>query len=116
MSRIRPLFKFTKNEKPGRVEVFRKNCPELFAVIDDIAKTVKAKKPKHVFLTADANACVFFNTSFWSIFFPVRKNLEIGLGLCNGMSKEELKGVIAHEFGHFRPVQDRHNSQTAGAI
>ena len=31
----RPLFKFTKNEKPGRVEVFRKNCPELFAVIDD---------------------------------------------------------------------------------
>ena len=98
---VRPLFKFTKNEKPGRVEVFRKNCPELFAVIDDIAKTVKAKKPKHVFLTADANACVFFNTSFWSIFFPVRKNLEIGLGLCNGMSKEELKGVIAHEFGHF---------------
>ena len=98
---VRPLFKFTKNEKPGRVEVFRKDCPELFAVIDDIAKTVKAKKPKHVYLTADSNACVFFNTSFWSIFFPVRKNLEIGLGLCNGMSKEELKGVIAHEFGHF---------------
>jgi Zn-dependent protease with chaperone function len=33
--------------------------------------------------------------------FPVRKNLEIGLGLVNSINISELKAVIAHEFGHF---------------
>jgi len=39
--------------------------------------------------------------AFWSIFFPVKKNLEIGLGLFDGTSIDEVKSIIAHEFGHF---------------
>src|SRR5258706_11427828 len=35
------------------------------------------------------------------MFFPVRKNLEIGLGLVNSVNISEFKAVVAHEFGHF---------------
>ena len=35
------------------------------------------------------------------MFFPVRKNLQIGLGLVNTLNVSEFKAVMAHEFGHF---------------
>lgn len=35
------------------------------------------------------------------MFFPVRKNLQIGLGLVNSLTVSEFKAVMAHEFGHF---------------
>ena len=54
-----------------------------------------------VFLSTEINACVFFNTTFWSMFFPVRKNLVLGAGLFATTSTEEIKGILAHEFGHF---------------
>ena len=38
---IKPLFSFTKNEKPERVEITKEDCPELFAIIYDLADTVK---------------------------------------------------------------------------
>lgn len=98
---IKPLFSFHKDEKQTRVEVTKEECPKLFKAIEDVAKGVGTKMPKHVYLTTEVNACVFYNTTFWSIFFPVRKNLEIGLGLFEGLSIEELKSIIAHEFGHF---------------
>lgn len=98
---IKPLFSFHKNTKNTRVEVFESECPELFEMIKDIANKTQCKMPKHVYLSPDVNACVFYDTSFWSIFFPIRKNLEIGLGLFDGTSIEEVKSIIAHEFGHF---------------
>jgi len=33
----------------------------------------------------------FYNSSFWSMFLPVRKNLEIGLGLVNSINISEFK-------------------------
>jgi hypothetical protein len=96
------LFSFTRSkEADDSVEIKREDCPELFMVIDDIVKHTGCKKPKHVYLSVDVNACVFFNSSFWSIFFPVRKNLKIGLGLFEGLNIDELKSILAHEFGHF---------------
>ncbi|MGV8137088.1 MAG: M48 family metallopeptidase [Mangrovibacterium sp.] len=49
----------------------------------------------------DVNASVFYDSSFRSLFFPVKKNLDIGLGLINSVNQAELKAVLAHEFGHF---------------
>lgn len=98
---IKPLFAFKKNHNETRVEVFETECPDLFAMIRDVASKTGCKMPKHVYLSPDVNACVFYDTSFWSIFFPIKKNLEIGLGLFDGTSVEEVKSIIAHEFGHF---------------
>ena len=99
---IKPLFSFTEStESDNTVEVEREDCPELFEVISDIVKQTGTKMPKHVYLSADVNACVFFDSSIWSIFLPIRKNLKIGLGLLNGLSVDEFKSILAHEFGHF---------------
>ena len=98
---VKPLFSFTRDRDPRRVEVRRGDCPALFALIDALAARTGCPRPKRVFLTADVNAGVFYDTCFWSIFLPVRKNLEVGTGLLDGTSEAEFAGILAHEFGHF---------------
>lgn len=98
---VSALFQYSRNESPERVEVTRAECPRLFALLDGLVHRMGCSFPKHVYLTTDTNACVFYNTGFWNIFLPVRKNLEVGLGLFVGTSVGEVEGVVAHEFGHF---------------
>ncbi|SDI37993.1 M48 family metalloprotease [Chryseobacterium jejuense] len=96
-------FIFRKNEYSTRhlIEVSRSHQPELFDMIDEIVKETKVQAPKKVFLSPDVNASVSYNSIFWSMFLPVKKNLTIGIGLINTTSAGELKTVLAHEFGHF---------------
>jgi Zn-dependent protease with chaperone function len=99
------LFKFVfKTEKIDRshlVEITETEEPGLFTLIGEVVQKVGTHFPKKVFLSADVNAAVFYHSSFWSMFFPVRKNLQIGLGLVNTTTEQEFKAVLAHEFGHF---------------
>jgi len=98
---IKFLFSRTKDENPQRVQIHERDYPQLFAFIRQLTIDTKTKFPKKVYVSPDVNASVFYNSSFWSLFFPVRKNLEIGLGLVNTLNISELKSVLAHEFGHF---------------
>lgn len=99
------LFKFMfKNNKVDRshlMEVTEKDQTMLFVFLRTLAKETQTPLPKHVYLSPDVNASVFYDSSFWSMFLPVRKNLQIGLGLVNSVNVSEFKAVIAHEFGHF---------------
>ena len=98
---VKPLFSFTSSKNKDRVEIFEKDAPELFAIIRELVQETQCKFPKHIYLNTNVNACVFYDTTFWSIFFPTRKNLEIGLGLFHSTNIDEVKSIIAHEFGHF---------------
>ncbi len=100
---VKPLLQIHRTQKEGYLEVKPEDAPELFALINEVAKETHNKMPKHVYLTAnEVNAGVFYNsTSIWSIFFPTRKNLEIGVALLYGLSRAELKSILSHEFGHF---------------
>jgi len=95
------LFKSYKFDYSQMVEINEKEEPQLFKLIKEIATEVGTSLPKKVFITAEVNASVFYDSSFWSMFFPVKKNLVIGLGLVNSITKEELKAILCHEFGHF---------------
>ncbi len=99
------LFKFffyiTKADYSNLIEITKEEQPRIFRLIDELVVEIGTESPKKVYLTTDVNAAVFYNSSFWSMFFPVRKNLVIGLGLINTLSVDELKAVLAHEFGHF---------------
>jgi Zn-dependent protease with chaperone function len=95
------LFEKTQEDISDSIEITAKEQPELVAFIHDIAKQTGTHKPKKIFISHDVNACVFYNSSFWSMFLPVRKNLKIGMGLINALNINEFKAVIAHEFGHF---------------
>jgi len=98
---IKFIFKTNKADRTGLLEISRAQQPELFRLIDDITAEVGTSSPKRVYISNEVNASVFYDSSFWSMFLPVRKNLVIGLGLVNTVSKDELKAILSHEFGHF---------------
>jgi Zn-dependent protease with chaperone function len=98
---IKFLFKRTQTNYSGMVEIRESEQPGLFAFIKKLTNETGSPMPKKIFVTANVNAGVFYNSSFWSMFFPVRKNLQIGLGLVNSVNVSEFKAIMAHEFGHF---------------
>ena len=95
------LFKQHKTDRSHLIEISQNEEPALFGFIDEIVREVKTDFPKKVYLSADVNAGVFYDSSFWSMIFPIRKNLNIGIGLVNTLSAQEFKAILAHEFGHF---------------
>ncbi|MBN8850699.1 MAG: hypothetical protein BGO55_30650 [Sphingobacteriales bacterium 50-39] len=98
---VKFIFAVAKDENSQRVEITEEQHPRLYAFIRRLTTETQTPFPKKIFISPDVNACVFYNSSFWSMFFPVRKNLEIGLGLVNSTNISEFKAVVAHEFGHF---------------
>lgn len=99
------LFKFIFSKhvenRSHLTEIKRENEPQLFALIQEVVSETGTQFPKKVYLATDVNAAVFYNSSFWSMFFPIRKNLQIGVGLMNSVNVSEFKAIVAHEFGHF---------------
>ena len=95
------VFSRTKDENPLRKEIKEEEQPKLFAFLKKLSEETNTPMPRKIFVSPDVNAAVFYNSGFWSMFFPVRKNLEIGLGLVNALNVSEFKSVLAHEFGHF---------------
>lgn len=104
---VKFFFKFSSDEDPSHVEIFEKDHPKLFEFVAKVCQETKAPFPKKIVLSPRVNASVFYNSSFLSMFFPVRKNLEIGLGLVNSVNMSEFKAIIAHEFGHFSQSSTR---------
>jgi Zn-dependent protease with chaperone function len=98
---IKFLFATSKEDNSDSIEILENEEPVLFQTIYKLAEETNTAKPKKIFISSDVNAAVFYNSSFWSMFLPIRKNLKIGLGLVNTLNLSELKAVIAHEFGHF---------------
>jgi Zn-dependent protease with chaperone function len=98
---IKFLFAVAKHDRTGIVEVTETDQPRLFSVIQELTTEIGTQFPKKIFISPEVNACVFYDSSFWSMFFPVKKNLQIGLGLVNSLNTSEFKAVMAHEFGHF---------------
>ncbi len=100
------LFKFlfkksAKADESHLLEVTAAQEPELFALIENLVEAVGTRRPNKVFLSPGVNASVFYESTFSSMFLPIRKNLQIGLGLVNSATEREFKAVLAHEFGHF---------------
>ncbi|MCC6411593.1 MAG: M48 family metalloprotease [Saprospiraceae bacterium] len=98
---IKFIFKKHEVDRADLLEVSREQEPELFQFIQEIVDEVKTDFPKKVYLSSDVNASVFYDSSFWSMFLPIRKNLQIGMGLVNSVTEQEFKAILAHEFGHF---------------
>lgn len=98
---VKFIFSVKKVDESGMIQVSETEQPELFAFIKQLTVDTQTHFPKKIVLSPEVNASVFYNDSFWSMFFPVRKNLMIGLGLVNTVTLSEFKAVMAHEFGHF---------------
>lgn len=98
---VKFLFKRHTIQLSGLTEITETEHPRLFEFVRTLAKETQTTFPRKIYVSPDVNASVFYNSSFWSMFFPVRKNLQIGLGLVNAVNLSEFKAILAHEFGHF---------------
>ncbi len=94
------FFVATKFEHDGK-EIQEKEEPLLFDYLYKLADEAGAPRPHKVYLSNRVNASVFYPLSILNLFWPSKKNLEIGLGLINVLNMGEFKAVLAHEFGHF---------------
>ncbi len=98
---VKFLFERKKMDRSGMTEIFEQDEPVLFEFIRRLSQETGTDFPKHIYISTEVNASVFYDSTLKSMFFPVRKNLLIGMGLVNMVNVSELKSVIAHEFGHF---------------
>lgn len=98
---VKFIFKKNETDFSGYTEIDVNEEPELKKMIEELVNEIGTDFPKRVYLSHEVNASVFYNSSFWSMFLPVKKNLHIGLGLVNSTTVSEFKGILAHEFGHF---------------
>ena len=95
------IFKKHKIDRSQLTEITAQTEPKLFKFINDIVEEVHTDFPKKIYVSTEVNASVFYDSNFWSMFFPIKKNLQIGLGLVNTITEQEFKAILAHEFGHF---------------
>lgn len=97
---MQPVFRIKRNRQEGDgIEVSRSECPNLFAMIDNLTKEIGTSFPKHVYINEQVNASVFYDVAFWNIFIPVKKNLIVGVPLLYSLTEDELRAILAHEFG-----------------
>ena len=106
------VFKQHVVDRSGMYEIHREDEPLLFDLLESLVQEIGTHFPQRVYVSFEVNAGVFYDSSFWSLFLPIRKNLNIGLGLVNALSKEEFRSVLAHEFGHFAQKTMRVHSYT----
>ncbi|MBV8255830.1 MAG: M48 family metalloprotease [Chitinophaga sp.] len=90
-----------KSVNPYRTEIDPKDHPGLLAFLQQLVRETRVRFPKKVFVVPDMNTALFYHSSFFHLFWPVRKNLEIGLGLVNSVNISEFRMLLAHELGHF---------------
>ena len=84
---------------PQGTEVRRRDAPELFGMIDELRRALRAPRFHHVLVTDDFNAAVV-QAPRLGIFGWYRNYLLIGLPFAKALTAEQFKAVLAHEFGH----------------
>jgi Zn-dependent protease with chaperone function len=86
-------------DPPQGRRVRRGDAPALFALIDELRRTLRSSRFHRVLVTDDFNASVT-QIPRLGIFGLHRNYLTVGLPLMKFMTTEQFKAVLAHEFGH----------------
>ena len=92
------LPRWDKFPPPG-VLLTQKTQPDLFAAIAAIAAATGQAMPVEVYLVPDVNAFVAQRGGVMGFFS--RRVLGLGLPLLRVFDVDQIRAVIAHEFGHF---------------
>ncbi len=85
-------------EPPGP-QLTPANAPRLFRIIHEVARATAQESPSEVYLLNEVNAWVTHRGGVMGL--GSRRVMGVGLPLLAHLSVDELKAVIAHEFGHY---------------
>lgn len=78
----------------------RSSQPELLAAIEEVAVASGQPVPREIYLTMELNAAVAERGGLFGL--GSRRAMALGVPLLQVLSVSEFKGIVAHEFGHFR--------------
>jgi len=96
---------WVKFDPPTGINLERKDYPELFALLDEICTKLNTRADK-VILNNEFNAAVVEHPKFGFLGFNTNF-LMLGLPFLQAVTRNDLKAVIAHEFGH---LSGKHSS------
>lgn len=76
---------------PGGLKLDRKDHPELFKDLKEVADSIGVSEPKDAFVTP---------TTEIAVAGIIRKRLILGIATLDKLKRSELKSILAHELGH----------------
>lgn len=95
------IFFIERRERaPAGFRIDARSEPRLLALIDEVAEAMSTKVPDEVHLTPDVNAFVYEQGRIFGL-VRTRRILGVGLALVNVLTVDELRSVLAHEYGHY---------------
>lgn len=105
---VKSLIIRRKESDPGtRLDLAQE--PELVRVLAEVAGKVGTRPVDTVFLSPGTEISVFERGAMWrQLGAGSERCLVLGIGVLDGMRLNELKAILAHEYGHFS------NRDTAG--
>ncbi|WP_158854891.1 M48 family metallopeptidase [Saccharothrix deserti] len=85
---------------PGSVTVSPEQAPGLWSVVREVADRFGTATPVEIRLTAEPNAAVNEEARMLGL-LPGRRRLYVGVPLLLGLTTDEVRAVLCHEFGHY---------------
>ncbi|GHD46595.1 M48 family metallopeptidase [Streptomyces galbus] len=92
--------------EPHAVAAGADDQPELWDLVRAAAEAMGERPPDELYLTADVNAAVAEQSRLLGL-LPGRRRMYLGLPLLTGLTVPQLRGVLAHEFGHYAHLDTR---------
>ena len=86
--------------KPLGLPVDTRSEPRLTALVSEIAEAMDTKRPDEIYLTPDVNAFVYEHGRLLGL-IRSKRVMGIGLALIDAVRVDELRAILAHEFGHY---------------
>jgi Zn-dependent protease with chaperone function len=76
------------------------DAPELWGLVQNLAREVGTRIPDEIRLVAEVNAAVSEDTKLLGL-IGGRRRLYLGMPLLQALSVDQLRSVVAHELGHY---------------
>lgn len=98
---LRGLFFLERTDaKPTGILADARSEPSLLELVNEVARSMGTKPPDAVYLIPDVNAFVFEQGRLLGL-VRTKRVMGIGLALVSVLNRDQLKAVLAHEFGHY---------------
>ncbi|GGR70407.1 Zn-dependent protease with chaperone function [Nocardioides luteus] len=103
---IAPRRRTRTSSDPGGLPLSEEDQPGLWAEVRQLAASAGTRAPDEIRLVPDVNAAVSEETSLLGLRTGTRR-MFLGVPLLQGLSRNQLHAVLAHELGHLSTTRSR---------
>ncbi|MDD4891367.1 MAG: M48 family metallopeptidase, partial [Phycisphaerae bacterium] len=86
---------------PLGARMTRNDQPRLFGVLDEVCRKVSARPVNEVFVTPETEIGVWEESAIYMPPGAGKRKLVLGLASLCFLTLDQLKSILAHEYGHF---------------